>query len=113
MGLLAGTIFDRPPHCGRCEKLESECKCRPVEPVRLAPGKQTVRIAVEKRKHGRVMTVIRGLTAGDNELAILLKQLKNSCGAGGTVSEDGIEIQGDHAVRVRMELQKIGYRVKE
>ena len=111
MGLLAGTIFDRPPRCERCDQPESNCKCPPIEPVRLAPGKQTARIAVEKRKHGRVMTVIRGLSSADNDLDAILKQLRNSCGAGGTISEDGIEIQGNQADRVRAELKKIGYRI--
>ncbi len=112
MGLLAGTKFDRPPHCERCEKLELECTCPPPEPVRIAPGKQTARIVVEKRKHGRMMTVTRGLNATDNDLPDLLKRLKNACGAGGTVTEEGLEIQGSHLDRVRDELQKIGYRVK-
>jgi len=112
MGLLAGTIFDRPPHCDRCEKLESECTCPPLEPVRTPPGKQTAKIAVEKRKHGRMMTVIRGLAPEDTDLPSLLKRLKNCCGAGGTVTDDGLELQGTHADRVRAELQTIGYKVK-
>ena len=112
MGLLAGTKFDRPPHCNRCKKLESECICPPLEPVRTPPGKQTARIAVEKRKHGRMMTVIRGLAEEDNDLPSLLKRLKNACGAGGTITEDGLEIQGTHVDRVRTELQTIGYKVK-
>ncbi len=112
MGLLTGTKFDRPPHCDRCEKPESECTCPPLAPVRTPPGKQTARIAVEKRKHGRMMTVIRGLTAEDTDLPSLLKRLKNACGAGGTITDDSLEIQGTHADRVRTELQTIGYKVK-
>lgn len=115
MGLLAGTIFDRPPHCDRCEKPETECKCPPLpkpEPARLAPEKQTAKIAVEKRKHGRMMTVIRGLAAADNDHPALLKQLKNACGAGGSIDEDLIELQGSHIDRVAQELQKLGYKVR-
>ena len=112
MGLLAGTRFDRPPQCERCEKPESECRCAPVEPVRVAPEKQTARLAVEKRKHGRVMTVIRGLTSTENDLPALLTRLKNSCGAGGTIDDDALEIQGAQLDRVRSELQKIGYKVR-
>ena len=112
MGLLTGTKFDRPPHCDRCEKPESECTCTPLEPVRTPPGKQTARIAVEKRKHGRMMTVIRGLTTADTDLPSLLKRLKNVCGAGGTITDDALEIQGTHVDRVRAELLTIGYKVK-
>jgi len=59
-----------------------------------------------------MMTVIRGLMPEDTDLPALLKRLKNTCGAGGTITEDGLEIQGTHADRVRTELQAIGYRIK-
>lgn len=112
MRLFEGTPFDRPPHCDRCGKLEAECQCAPEPPPRVPPGKQTARVSVEKRKHGRLMTLVRGLAASENDLPDLLKQLKNACGAGGTIDEDLIEIQGDQAERVRATLSKIGYRVK-
>lgn len=112
MRLFAGTPFDRPPHCDRCGKPEEECQCPPEPPPCVPPGKQTARVNVEKRKHGRLMTIVRGLAASDNDLPDLLKQLKNACGAGGTIDEDLIEIQGDQAERVRATLSKIGYRVK-
>jgi translation initiation factor 1 len=42
----------------------------------------------------------------------LLSQLKAACGAGGTVKDDVLEIQGDHLKRVRGLLAEIGYRVR-
>jgi translation initiation factor 1 len=59
-----------------------------------------------------MMTVIRGLAPEDTDLPTLLKRLKNCCGAGGTITDDGLELQGTHADRVRAELQTIGYKVK-
>jgi translation initiation factor 1 len=67
---------------------------------------------IEKRKKGKHVTVIRGLAADDNDLPALLTQLKTSCGAGGTLSDDGLEIQGEQLDRVRELLTRIGYRVK-
>lgn len=58
------------------------------------------------------MTVIRGLSADANDLPGLLTQLKNSCGAGGTISGDELEIQGDHLDRLRTLLTSYGYKVK-
>ena len=123
--LFAGTPFDIPPRCGVCGELESECRCTPAEKAaaeetkrreaaRLPPGKQTARVSVQKRKGGRIVTVVQGLTAEANDLPELLTRLKNACGAGGTVraEEDEVEIQGDHAKRVREALAAIGYRVK-
>lgn len=59
------------------------------------------------------MTVVRGLAAQDNDLADLLTRLKNACGAGGTVKDDLLEIQGEHRDRIAALLADIGYRVSK
>ena len=84
MRLFEGTPFDRPPKCDVCGELEADCNCQP-EPFRIPPEKQTARIAVEKRKRGKVVTVIRGLPEVGNDLPVLLTQLKSTCGAGGAL----------------------------
>lgn len=115
MGLLAGTVFDRPPHCDRCELPETECQCPPETESAgtfLPADRQTVRLAVERRKHGRKMTVVRGLSGSESDLPALLKRLKNVCGAGGTLEEEALEVQGDHLERVRTELRSLGYRIR-
>lgn len=113
MRLFEGTDWDRPPTCERCGKLEADCTCPVVtEPQKLTPPeKQTARLFVEKRKKGKVVTVIRGLNAAANDLPALLVQLKNSCGAGGTLDGDSLEIQGDHKERLRTLLGQLGYKV--
>ncbi|RLS54248.1 MAG: translation initiation factor [Planctomycetota bacterium] len=111
MRLFEGTPFDRPPHCECCGRLESECVCPPPEPLRIPPDQQTARLTIEKRKNGKRVTVIRGLPAEGNDLPGLLAQIKSQCGAGGSLHESEIEIQGEQLDRVRVVLQKIGYRV--
>ncbi|MFK7821410.1 MAG: translation initiation factor [Planctomycetaceae bacterium] len=115
MRLFEGTQFDRPPRCEKCDKLEEECSC-PPEPETPEPTtpveKQTARLAREKRKRGKVVTVISGLLDEGEALADLLTRLKTTCGAGGTIKDGTLEIQGDHVDRVREQLAKIGYRVK-
>ena len=106
MRLFAGTPYDQPPKCNRCGALESDCTCPP-----LAAG-QVARLAVEKRKKGKVVTVIRGLTAENNDLPALLSRLKSQCGAGGTIQEDRLEIQGEHVERISAVLSELGYVVK-
>jgi translation initiation factor 1 len=110
--LFAGTPFDRPPTCDRCGELEEKCACPPEPSPRTAPEKQTARLAAEKRKKGKLVTVIRGLPVEGNDLPALLSQLKTACGAGGTLKDDFLEIQGHHLERVREVLISLGYRVR-
>jgi translation initiation factor 1 len=112
MRLFAGTPFDRPPTCERCGKLETDCTCPKQPAAIIAPEKQTARLAVEKRKKGKVVTVIRGLAAEANDLPALLSKLKSQCGAGGALDEESLEIQGDHCERIAALLTEIGYRVR-
>jgi translation initiation factor 1 len=112
--LFAGTQWDRPPVCERCGELESVCKCPPPvkEPVRIPPEKQTARLAVEKRPKGKLVTIVSGLDPEGNDLTDLASRLKAACGAGGTLKDGQIEIQGDHREAAERALQKIGYKTK-
>lgn len=112
MRLFEGTPFDIPPKCDLCNLLETDCQCTAKQKARVAPEKQIATLHLEKRKKGKVVTAVRGLTALANDLPSLLKSLKNACGAGGTVEGDTIEIQGEHGPRMKKELEQIGYRVK-
>ena len=112
MRLFEGTPLDRPPTCETCGELEEQCVCPPPEKVWAPPEKQTARLAVEKRKKGKVVTVVRGLSAEESDLPELLTKLKSTCGAGGTLKDDIIELQGNHLDRVRGLLSDIGYRLK-
>lgn len=112
MGLFAGTPFDRPPHCERCDRLEAECVCPPEAILKTPPEKQHLRLAVEKRKQGKMVTVVRDLAQEPEAVGELLTKLKSVCGAGGTQKDGLLEIQGDHLVRVKETLLKLGYRIK-
>lgn len=110
--LFAGTPFFQPARCERCGQLEAACVCPPPAPERIAPDRQTARLAVEKRKKGKVVTVVRGLSPTGNDLAVVLTQLKSACGAGGSLQDDALEVQGEHLERIRGVLSQLGYRVK-
>jgi len=110
MRLFAGTPYDQPPKCDRCGALESDCTC-PSFAAFIPPGEQVARLTVEKRKKGKVVTVVRGLSAANNDLPALLRRLKSQCGAGGTIQDDRIEIQGEHIERIRKILNELGYGV--
>lgn len=115
MRLFEGTPFDIPPTCEDCGEPEEGCNCppKPAPPVeQLDPTTQTASLTVEKRKKGKIVTVIAGLPAIGIDLEDLLSRLKNACGAGGTIRDSALEIQGKHLDRVRKTLLQIGYKVK-
>jgi|SRR5262245_11071512 len=113
MRLFAGTKYDQPPKCDRCGKVEADCICSPSATRRLSPSSQVARLSLEKRKQGKLATVIRGLSAEGNDLPGLLSRLKSQCGAGGTIRDDCLEVQGDHRQRISDALRELGYQVRE
>ena len=54
-----------------------------------------------------------GLSAAETDLPNLVTILKNHCGAGGTVKEHTIEIQGDQAQKIEAKLTELGYRLRK
>lgn len=80
----------------------------------LPPNAQTIRIQREKKgRGGKQVTVLRDFQLTSADLEKLGKQLKKSCGSGGTVKEGGIiEVQGDHRDKIAAFLQKLGYKTK-
>ena len=72
-----------------------------------------VRIFRERgHRGGKTVTVIRGLPDRGPKLDALALELKRLCGAGGTVRDGLLEIQGDHRERIADRLRALGYRVK-
>ena len=63
----------------------------------LPPNQHNLKVqATRSGRRGKTVTVISGFQVKPETLELLVKQLKNQCGAGGTVKENTIEIQGDH-----------------
>ena len=83
------------------------------ESATLDPSKQNLKIWLDRLKGGRVATVVRGFVGSSDDLAALGKELKKSCGVGGTAKDGEIIIQGDHRDRIVELLTKAGYRCKK
>jgi translation initiation factor 1 len=79
----------------------------------LPPNQQSLRVQVSRKgRGGKTVTVISGFQVSEETLASLLKQLKAQCGSGGTVKDDTLEIQGDHAQKLLQLLIQKGYKAK-
>ena len=60
---------------------------------------------------GKTVTVVGGFVGiGQEEKERLAKEMQKACGAGGTVKEGRIEIQGDQRETVARLLRKAGFR---
>ena len=78
-----------------------------------APSDGIVRVSRETRgRKGKGVTLVAGLRMAPAQLDELCRQLKQRCGAGGTVKDGVIEIQGDHRDAVLAELESRGHAVK-
>jgi translation initiation factor 1 len=79
----------------------------------LPPNQQNLRVEASRAgRKGKTVTIIRGFQANPTTLAELLKKLKSHCGAGGTLKENEIEIQGDHKQKIVQFLLQLGYKAK-
>ena len=61
---------------------------------------------------GKTVTVVYGLPQNAAFLKDLAQDLKRTCGTGGSVTDDGVELQGDLRDRVREILTARNFLVK-
>jgi translation initiation factor 1 len=74
---------------------------------------ETIYIRVEKKgRGGKTVTVLDGFTRRPSELEELASQMKKACGAGGTIRNGIIEIQGDCRQSLAVFLKKQGFAIK-
>ena len=77
------------------------------------PDDGVVRVFRERGgRRGKTVTVIRGLPDRGPALEARAAELRRLCGAGGTLGDGAIEIQGDHRERIAQRLREAGLRVK-
>lgn len=100
--------------CPTCGWPQRDCKCSVGRAATEAvPARIVAKLRVEKKgRGGKTVTVVYGLPQNAEFLSELAQELKRACGTGGTVVEDGVELQGDLRNRVREVLMKRGYSVK-
>lgn len=83
----------------------------PAGPARPKGGRR-VRLRLERRASGRLVTVVSGLPGAPSEVEALGRELRAACGTGGTTRGDGVELQGDQRDRVEALLSARGLRTR-
>ncbi len=71
-----------------------------------------VRLRLERRASGRVVTLVSGLPGSPDDVAVLGRELRTACGTGGTVKDGVVELQGDHRAPVEAQLRARGIASK-
>jgi len=89
------------PQCGLPKEL---CVCETI-----AKEQQKIIVTTEKKKFGKLNTVIKGLDEKEINLKDLAKKLKAKFACGGTVKEGNIELQGNHKQNMKTTLVQLGF----
>lgn len=91
--------------CSKCGLPVDLCTCRIIE-----KGEEKIRVYIERRKFGKPITIIEGIT--DNAKGTV-SQLKSKLGCGGTFKNNHIELQGDHRDKIKELLVNLGYKEEQ
>lgn len=67
----------------------------------IAKQEQEIIISTQKKKFGKVYTVISGLDQKEIDLKELTKKLKNKFACGGSMKNNVIELQGNHKQKIK------------
>lgn len=70
---------------------------------------QQITVKTDKRKFGKVYTIVEGLRESEVDMKDLAKKLKSKFACGGTTKDGVIELQGDHSGDIKKELIKLGF----
>ena len=89
--------------CPKCGLPVQTCVC-----VEIAKTQQSIDVGTEKRRFGKVSTLISGFDDGV-EIKDIAKRLKEKRACGGTVKNRIIELQGNHKGHIKPILVSMGF----
>jgi translation initiation factor 1 len=100
--------------CPKCGWPVDSCACAKNTETAGPLAGQRVRVSKSSAgRGGKTVTLVTGIEGGEAVLAPLAKTMKAQCGAGGTVKDGVIEIQGDHVEAILALLSADGYRPRK
>lgn len=79
----------------------------------LSTQDQQLFLHLERKKGGRIVTLVKGFEGNKSDLIQLGKKIKKYCGTGGSVKEGNILVQGNVRDKIQIFLSSLGYQVKK
>ena len=90
--------------CHICGLPKELCMCETI-----AKEEQKIKIYEAKKRFGKIITIIEGISNKSIDTKKVQKILKSKFACGGTVKEGRIELQGSHKNKIKTELIKLGF----
>ena len=78
----------------------------------VAQSEQQIRIHLDRKGGGKLLTVIKGFKEPDHILKLLAKDIKKKCASGGSMKNNEIIIQGNKRDIIKTFLELKGYKPK-
>ena len=105
--LLDGIVYSTNPQFQYQNTSEEKDLSIPIE-------KQDLRVHLDrKQRAGKTVTIVRGYVGKKEDMELLGKSLKSKCGAGGSVKDGEILVQGDFVGKILQLLHTMGYKAKK
>jgi len=89
--------------CPKCGLPKQACVCE-----QIVKSSQKIRISTEKKRYGKIVTVVTGFESGI-DVKKIAKSLKNELACGGTYKDNAVELQGDHRKKIKEILVRLGF----
>ena len=93
--------------CPKCGLPIPACVCNEI-----AKTQQNIEVKTEKRRFGKISTMVSGFDDGVN-IKDIAKKLKEKRACGGTVKNKIIELQGNHKGHIKSILVSIGFNEEQ
>lgn len=90
--------------CIKCGLPKELCVCETI-----AKESQKIVVSLEKKKFGKINTLVTGIDEKEIDMKMLTKKLKTKFACGGTTKDGKIELQGDHKQKVKGMLVEAGF----
>ena len=92
--------------CPKCGLPKEACVCEEI-----AKTEQRTQVYTEKRRYGKLVTIIGGIEDSSIDIKEIARKLKQELACGGTIKNKMIELQGSHEKRANEVLAKLGFNV--